>query len=374
MDAPAFHAVAFLDVRAILAPHRPELDAAWARVVDSGRLVLGPEVAHFEREYAAWCGTRHAIGVANGLDAIYLVLAALGIGPGDEVVVPAHTFIATWLAVQRTGATPVAVEPDPRTCLASADAIAACLTPRTRAVIAVPLYGSLSGMEDIALLCRDRGVALVEDAAQAHGAVSAMGKAGGHGIAGCFSFYPSKNLGCLGDGGAVVTDDAALDARIRSLRNYGSREKYAHEDAGVNSRLDELQAALLRVRLPHVDAENARRRELAAIYLDRLAGIEGLQLPEPGADGSHAWHLFVVQATARDAMQAHLAAHGIETLVHYPKAVYRFAPFAAHGPAHATAADAVAARVLSLPMGPHLRDADVHAVCDRITGYLGTRR
>ena len=366
---PATRAIPFLDVGAINAPHRAALDAAWARVVDSGRLVLGPELEAFEAEYARWCGVRHAIGVGNGLDAIALALAALDIGPGDEVVVPAHTFIATWLAVQRTGATPVPAEPDPDTMLATAATIGACFTARTRAVVAVPLYGSLHGMEDIAALCRGRGIALVEDAAQAHGATSTLARAGGHGIAGCFSFYPSKNLGCFGDGGAVVTDDADVDARVRRLRNYGGSEKYSHEEAGTNSRLDELQAALLRVRLPHVDAENARRRELAAIYLDRLAGIAGLRLPHAGAAGSHAWHLFVVQSDARDALRAHLAERGIQTGIHYPRAVYRYPPFAAAGPQGTTPADAIAARVLSLPMGPHL-DADAIArVCAAIRDF-----
>jgi dTDP-3-amino-3,4,6-trideoxy-alpha-D-glucose transaminase len=374
MDARMPRPVRFLDVRALYAPHRAALDAAWARVLDSGRLVLGPELEAFEGEWAAYCGTREAVGVGNGLEAIHLVLAALGVGPGDEVVVPAHTFIATWLAVARTGATPVPAEPDPATCLATAATIAARLTPRTRAVIAVPLYGSLQGIEAIAALCAERGIHLVEDAAQAHGAVAGGRKAGSFGRAGCFSFYPSKNLGAFGDGGAITTDDAALAAKLRSLRNYGSRARYEHEDSGTNSRLDELQAALLRVRLPALDAENARRRELAALYLRELAGIDGLQLPVAVDAGAHAWHLFVVQAAARDALQAHLARAGCETLVHYPKAVYRFAPFAAHAPAAPTPADAVAARVLSLPMGSHLDDADVHAIAAQVAGFFGGGR
>jgi dTDP-3-amino-3,4,6-trideoxy-alpha-D-glucose transaminase len=373
MDAGSVRSVRFVDLPSILAAQRAELDAAWNQVVDSGRFVLGGQLERFESEYAAWCGVRHAVGVANGLDALTLALMAIGIGPGDEVVVPAHTFVATWLAVQRCGATPVPAEPEAGSMLASADTIAACLGPRTRAVLAVPLYGSLLGMEAIVELCRAHGLPLIEDAAQAHGARSGVARAGGHGIAGCFSFYPSKNLGCLGDGGAVVTDDAAIDARLRSLRNYGSRARYVHEQAGINSRLDELQAALLRVRLPRVEGENARRRAIAARYLERLAGIDGLGLPVAGPPGSHVWHLFVVRTAARDALQAWLAERGCETLVHYPQPVYRMPPFAQYAPAGESEADRIAASVLSLPMHPHLADDEVDHVADLVAGFFRQR-
>jgi len=358
--------VPFLDFKRLLAADRSELLEAFGRVLDSGRFILGRELEQFENEFAAYCGCTQGVGVGNGLDALYLVLEALGIGPGDEVVVPAHTFAATWLAVTRRGATPVPVEPDPQTCLASADAIAAALTPRTRAVIAVHLYGSVAGIDAIAALCRDRGVALVEDAAQAHGASLAGRRAGSFGVAGCFSFYPTKNLGALGDGGMVVSSDAELAERLRKLRNFGSREKYVHDVSGINSRLDELQAALLRVRLRRLDAENEQRCRVAAVYAERLGGAHGLQLPVPGEPQSHAWHIYAVQCGSRDSLQHLLRERGVETLIHYPCPVYRHAPFAAFAPPAGSPSDRLSGRLLSLPMGPYLTEGDVCAICDTV--------
>jgi dTDP-3-amino-3,4,6-trideoxy-alpha-D-glucose transaminase len=361
--------IPFLDLRSILASDRAGLIDAFTRVLDSGRFVLGAELEQFEAEFAAWCGARYAIGVGNGLDALYLSLEALGVGPGDEVVVPAHTFVATWLAVTRCGATPVAVEPDPSTCLVTAETVEMALTARTKAVVAVHLYGAIQGIDAIASLCARRGIPLLEDAAQAHGARLGGVRAGNHGVAGCFSFYPSKNLGACGDAGAVVTSDDQLRDKLVALRNYGSRQRYAHELAGTNSRLDEVQAAWLRVRLAHTEVENARRQDIAARYLERLSGAPGVLLPSAGAPGSHVWHLFVVQTDGRDALQRFLAQRGIETLIHYPRPVYRFPPFAAFAPHGATIADRVTARVLSLPMGPHLSDGDVHRVCDTVLAF-----
>jgi dTDP-3-amino-3,4,6-trideoxy-alpha-D-glucose transaminase len=342
-------------------------------VLDSGRFILGPELEQFESEFAAYCGALHAVGVGNGLDAIHLVLKALGIGPGDEVIVPAHTFVATWLAVSQCGATPVAVEPDPRTCLATAASIAAVLTPRTRAVVAVHLYGSIDGIDEIAALCRGRGIALVEDAAQAHGASLDGVRAGSFGVAGCFSFYPIKNLGALGDGGAVVTSDDRLADAVLALRNYGGRAKYQHDVEGSNSRLDELQAAFLRLRLRKLDAENARRREVAQLYLRELAGVPGLVLPHAGAAESHVWHLLVVQTPRRDELQRALGEAGIGSLVHYPQPVYRLPPFAHLAPAQPTISDRLASQVLSLPMDPQLRDDQVLAVCAAVRAFFGGR-
>lgn len=358
--------VPFLNLKQVLADDRADLIEAFTRVLDSGRFILGPELERFEAEFAAHCGVAHGVGVGNGLDAISLVLQALGIGPGDEVVVPAHTFVATWLAVTRCGATPVPVEPDPLTCLATAEGIAAALTPRTRAVVAVHLYGSIAGIDAIAALCRDRGVPLVEDAAQAHGARLSGQRAGSFGVAGCFSFYPSKNLGALGDGGAVVSSDPRLVGRVRMLRNYGSREKYVHEEAGINSRLDELQAALLRVRLRRLDAENERRRRVATMYAARLGAAAGLQLPPPGEPQSHVWHIYAVQCAFREQLRHALELRGVETLIHYPRPVYRFAPFASFAPSAPSASDRVTDRTLSLPMDPHMTDEQVAAVCGAV--------
>ncbi len=278
--------IPFLDLGAEQAELRAGLDAAWARVRDGNALILGPELSAFEAEFATFCGTSHALGVGNGLDALKLALIALGIGAGDEVIVPAHTFVATWLAVMGVGAVPVACEPAPGSYNISAAMAAPLITPRTKAVIAVHLYGHPADPEGLAALCEDHGIALVEDAAQAHGATSGGKAMGSFGRIGCFSFYPTKNLGALGDGGAVVTDDADLADKLSLLRNYGAREKYYTDEIGTNSRLDELQAAFLRVKLAHYPGALARRRAVAARYLDRLAGLNGLALPQtpPGDD------------------------------------------------------------------------------------------
>jgi dTDP-3-amino-3,4,6-trideoxy-alpha-D-glucose transaminase len=362
--------ISFLDLPSIVASDRDELIQTLTRVFDSGRFVMGPELEAFEQEFAAYCGTKYAVGVGNGLDALYLSLVALGIGTGDEVIVPAHTFVATWLAITRCGAIPIAVEPDANSCLVNAQAVAKKISPCTRAVVVVHLYGSIAGINDIKALCRQHGVPLIEDAAQAHGAVSGGVRAGNFGIVGCFSFYPSKNLGAFGDGGAIVTNDLALADSVRKLRNYGSKVRYQHEVEGINSRLDDIQAAFLRVRVRRLDTENRRRQIIAQMYLARLANTAGLQLPVAGDDGSHVWHLFVVQTPLRDALQKYLLAQGCETLIHYPSPVYRFAPFVTFSPADESVADRVAARVLSLPMGPHLRDADVETVCQHIAAFF----
>jgi len=341
--------IRFLDLRAIHASIAAELSAAVSRVVESGWYVLGPEVEAFEEEWAAYVGAPYCVSVGNGLDALTLTLRALGIGPGDEVVVPSHTFVATWLAVAACGATPVPAEVDPRTYnLTSYPA-----TPRTRAVLPVHLYGQPASVPAAA-----SPVHVVVDAAQAHGASSHGARVGSAGTA-CWSFYPGKNLGALGDGGAVTTSDPALAQRLRLLRNYGSSRKYVHEEAGVNSRLDEVQAAALRVKLRHLDAWNARRAAIAARYTSALSGaVETPYVPD-GVQPS--WHLYVVRSPDRDGLAARLAGRGVETLVHYPTPCHRQAAFAAAGWS-LPVAERLAAEVLSLPMGPHLSDADVDAV------------
>jgi dTDP-4-amino-4,6-dideoxygalactose transaminase len=344
--------IRFLDLRSIHARIADELDEAVRRVVASGWYVLGPEAEAFEAEWAAYVGARHCVSVGNGLDALTLSLRALGVGAGDEVVVPSHTFVATWLAVAATGATPVPAEVDPDTYnLVSYD-----VSAKTRAVLPVDLYGQPADIAE-----PPPGVHLVEDAAQAHGARLRGTRVGGHGRTACWSFYPGKNLGALGDGGAVTTDDDDLARTLRLLRNYGSERKYVHEQAGVNSRLDEIQAAALRVKLRHLDAWNARRADIAKHYTAALSGVVGTPYVPPDAEPS--WHLYVVRSPDRDGLASRLAARGVETLVHYPTPPHRQAAFAAsYAGTDLPVADTIAAEVLSLPMGPHLDDAMVDEV------------
>lgn len=376
--------IPFLDLQAAYREDAAAYDAAYHRVMDSGRWILGPECAAFEAEFAAHCGAAHAVGVGNGLDALRLALEVAGIGPGDEVIVPAHTFIATWLAVQQCGAAPVPVEPAGATAggyTVDAAGVAAAITPRTRAVMPVHLYGHGADPDGLRALCAERGLCLIEDAAQAQGAHHGGRALGRFGAMGAFSFYPGKNLGAFGDAGAVITDDPALAQALRERRNYGSRERYAHDSLGTNSRLDELQAAFLRVRLARLGAHNRRRAEVAARYSAQLAGLAAcadpaaparVVLPATRPGDTPAWHLYVVRTPERDALQASLARQGIDTLVHYPRPVYRFAPFAHLGPAHRTASDALCEQILSLPLGPHLSDAQVDAVCAAIHRHFRT--
>jgi dTDP-4-amino-4,6-dideoxygalactose transaminase len=333
---------------------KAELDAAYQRVAASGQLILGPELAAFEAEFAAYCGAGQAIGVGNGLDALVLALRAAGVGPGDEVIVPSHTFAATWLAVTQAGARPVPVEPDPATYTITAEAVGAALTPRTAAVIPVSLYGHPADIDPILALAADRGLFVLEDAAQSHGALYRGRRAGALAHATAFSFYPTKNLGALGDGGAVTTSDPVLADRVRKLRNYGSVRKYEHELAGVNSRLDELQAAFLRAKLPRLDAANAARRRHAAAYAQALAEVAGVTLPVEAAWAAHVYHLYVIRCADRAATQARLAAAQVQTLIHYPTPCHLQPAFAELGfrPGQFPLAEQLAAEVLSLPMWP----------------------
>jgi dTDP-4-amino-4,6-dideoxygalactose transaminase len=300
-----------------------------------------------------------------------LALRAMGIGPGDEVIVPANTFIATWLAVTYAGATPVAVEPDPLTYNLDAARLEAAVTPRTKAIMPVHLYGQPTDMDPIRVVALKHGLRVIEDAAQAHGATYRGHRAGSLGDCGCFSFYPGKNLGCFGDGGAVTTDDADLADRLRLLRNYGSRQKYHHDAAGVNSRLDELQAAFLRVKLRHLDEWNRRRSVLATAYREGLAGVPGVTLPAVAAGADPVWHLYVVRHPRRDELQRHLAAAGIGAQVHYPVPAHRTRAYAAGGwrGGSLPVAERLAAEVLSLPIGPHLTAEQVDAVCQAVRQF-----
>jgi dTDP-4-amino-4,6-dideoxygalactose transaminase len=362
-------AISFLDLKRLNASHEGPIRAGIARVIDSGWYVLGEEVAAFEREFAAYCEVKHCIGVADGLDALTLILKAYGIGEGDEVIVPSNTFIATWLAVSQTGATPVPVEPNLRTHNIDPTRIEAAITPRTKALMPVHLYGQPADMAPLLREARRHGLKVIEDAAQAHGARYEGKRAGSLGDAAGFSFYPGKNLGALGDGGAITTNDEALAAKLRMLRNYGSSIKYKHEMAGVNSRLDEIQAAVLRAKLPSLDADNDARRRLAAAYLEALQGLP-LQLPEVVDGAEPVWHLMVIGTTQRAAVQAALTEAGIGHLVHYPIACHQQQAYANHIWPSLPIAEALQHQVLSLPIAPYMTGDDVNRVADVIRKAL----
>lgn len=348
--------IAFLDMKGPYLELSSALDEAYHRVMASGWYIMGAECTAFEAEFASYCGVAHCVGVGNGLEALHLILRAMDIGPGDEVIVPANTYIASWLGVSYAGATPVPVEPEPATFNLDATRVEAAITPRTRAIMAVHLYGQCADMAALRAIADRHGLKLIEDAAQAHGARQGERRAGALGDAAGFSFYPGKNLGALGDAGAVTTDDAELAARVRVLRNYGSQVKYYNEVKGYNSRLDELQAALLRVKLPVLDEWNARRTAIAGRYLEQLAGLPELVLPAVAEGMDPVWHLFVVRHPRREALQAALAARGVATMIHYPVAPHCSEAYAELGLGRGAfpLTEANMDTVLSLPIGPHL--------------------
>jgi dTDP-4-amino-4,6-dideoxygalactose transaminase len=366
MSAPGGFTVPFLNLQAAYLALKAELDQAVLASLGSGWYILGEEVERFEAEFAAYVGARHCIGVGNGLDALTLSLAAAGIGPGDEVIVPSNTFIATWLAVSHVGATPVPVEPDLRTAVITADAARAAITPRTKCLIPVHLYGFPCALPAFKALASQHGLFLLDDAAQAHGAARDGVRVGGSGQtdASAWSFYPGKNLGAFGDGGAITTDDAELAQKLRRLRNYGSSDKYVHEVLGWNSRLDPVQAAILRVKLRHLDTWNTRRKVIARRYLDELAGQAGLTLPGTVPNLEHVFHMFVVRSPERDALREKLSALGIQTLIHYPIPPHRQAAYAAADFSRfdLRLTEQLHREVLSLPIGPHMGDGDVSHV------------
>jgi dTDP-4-amino-4,6-dideoxygalactose transaminase len=359
--------IPFLDLRAAYLELKTEIDEAVARVLNSGYYILGPEVEAFEAEFAAYSQAQYAIGVADGLDALQLALLAMGVGPGDEVIVPSNTYIATWLAVSQCGATPVPVEPLESTYNIDPARIEVAITPATRVILPVHLYGQPADLDPILALARKHGLRVLEDAAQAHGARYKGQRIGAHGDAVAWSFYPGKNLGALGDGGAVTTNDPELAERIRLLRNYGSRVKYVNEVRGVNSRLDPLQAAVLRVKLRHLDNWNARRQALAAAYLSGLANTD-LILPQVPDWADPVWHLFVVRHPQRDALAQRLAAAGIGSLIHYPIPPHRQQAYADAGFAAGAfpLAEEMAGEVMSLPIGPQMALSNVELICTGI--------
>jgi dTDP-4-amino-4,6-dideoxygalactose transaminase len=361
------------DLRAQHVTLRDELIAAFERVLDSSGFVNGPEVAAFERDFAAYCEVAHALGVANGTDALMLALRALGVGVGDRVAVPAFTFAATAEAVYHVGARPLLVDIDPQTFTLDPEALrrATHAHANVRAIIAVHLYGQPAAMDDIRAVASELGAAVIEDAAQAHGARYRGRRTGGLGAIACFSFYPTKNLGALGDAGAVTTNDVQLAARITQLRDHGQDGKYIHSVVGFNSRLDGIQAAALRVKLRYVDRWNARRQALAALYRTGLRDVPGITPPVVAADREHVYHLFVVRCRERDRLRKHLDAVGISTGVHYPLPLHLQAAFAdlGHQTGDFPAAEAAAREVLALPLYPELSEEAVAGVCGAVRSW-----
>ncbi|MCL7410160.1 DegT/DnrJ/EryC1/StrS family aminotransferase [Marivivens donghaensis] len=359
--------IPFLDLGAAYRELKTEIDAAIHRVIDSGWYILGPEVDAFEAEWATYCDAKHSVGLANGLDALVLALRSLDVGPGDEVIVPSNTYIATWLAVSTVGAKPIPVEPDPDTHNIDTTLIAPAITRRTKVILPVHLYGQPADMDPILDLARKHGIAVVEDAAQAHGARYKGKRIGAHSDVVCWSFYPGKNLGALGDGGAITTNRADLADRIRVLRNYGSRVKYVNEVQGVNSRLDPIQAAVLRVKLRHLDNWTERRRTIADHYNSALQDT-GLKLTNVPIWADPVWHLYVVRSPNRDVLQKHLMDNDVGTLIHYPIPPHMQKAYSELqlDPEALPVARDLAKEVLSLPIGPQLLPEDVTHVINAI--------
>ena len=363
--------VPFLDLGRQNQSLRDALDAAYRRVRDSGWFIMGPELEAFEVEFACYCEVKYCLGVGNGLEALHLLLRAYGIGPGDEVIVPSNTFIATWLAVTECGATPVPVEPDMATHNIDPSLIASALTPRTRAIIPVHLYGQPADLDPINALAARHGLVVIEDAAQAQGARYNGRRTGSLGHAAATSFYPGKNLGALGDGGAVLTNDRAIAEKVRQLRNYGSRVKYHHDLLGYNSRLDEMQAAFLRAKLTALDQWNDRRKATADQYTKLLTGA-GIGLPRVPEYAEPVWHLYVIRSRQRDALKTHLAQRGVTTVIHYPIPPHRQACYRDFKERLLPIAETLAGEVLSLPMCPSLKLAEIDHVVSSVLSFEGS--
>jgi len=363
--------IPFLELKPAYLELKEAFDAAYHRVMDSGWYLLGSELEAFEGEFAAFCETKHGVAVGNGLDALHLILRAYDIGPGDEVIVPSNTFIATWLAVSYAGAAPVAVEPDPRTFNLDPSRLEAAITKRTRAIIPVHLYGQPAEMDPINAVAQKHGLKVIEDSAQAQGARYRGRRTGSLGDAAAHSFYPGKNLGAFSDAGAITTNDAGLADRVRELRNYGSKKKYFNEVKGFNSRVDELQAAFLRIKLGKLAEWNQRRAEIAGRYLKHL-GQTGLTLPTIPEWAEPVWHLFVIRHPQRDALQQRLAASGVSTLIHYPVPPHLSGAYAEDGWKRGALpiAEGMAESVLSLPIGPHFTEDQITRVIDEVNAAV----
>ena len=356
--------IPFLELKPTYVELREELDAAYHRVMDSGHYLLGKELESFEAEFATFCEAKYCVCVGNGLDALHLILRAYDIGAGDEVIVPTNTFIATWLAVSYAGATPVPVEPDAHTYNLNPAAIEAAITSRTKAIMPVHLYGQPADMDAINAIARKHGLKVIEDSAQAQGARYKGRRTGSLGDSAAHSFYPGKNLGAFSDAGAVTTNDPVLADRVRTLRNYGSKKKYFHDEAGFNSRVDEIQAAFLRVKLRKLDEWNKRRQAVASRYIADLSAAKNLILPFVPTWAEPVWHLFIVRHKKRDALQEKLGELGVGSLIHYPVPAHLAGAYSDMKLSRGSfpIAEELADTVLSLPIGPHLEKAQAEQV------------
>lgn len=367
---PPSSSVPFLDLKATYFELREDLNNAYHRVMERGHFILGPELEAFENEFAKYCGARFCLGVGNGLDALTLLLRAMKIRSGDEVLVPSNTFIATWLAVSSVGAVPVPVAVKPTTYNMDPTALLKAVTPKTRAVIPVHLYGQPVEMDPILQIAREKKLMVIEDAAQAHGATYFGKRVGSLGDAAAFSFYPGKNLGCYGDGGAVVSNNEEIIHQVKLLRNYGSEKRYHHDELGINSRLDELQAAFLRIRLKVLDEWTQRRKQVARTYQEQLSGVKNLKLPTEAPGCESVWHLFVIEHPDRDGLQSYLAERGVQTLIHYPVPPHLSGAYSQQFQNKVDPeVEAISRKLLSLPMGPHLMPEQTNKVVSLVQSF-----
>lgn len=360
--------VKFLDLHKVNERFRAQFDARFKQILDAGWYIRGKQDELFEKNFAAYVGSKYCVGVANGLDALNLVIKAYGFGPGDEIIVPANTYIASILAITQNACTPVLVEPDMQTYNINPDLIEAAITPRTKAIMVVHLYGQAVQMQKIWELAKKYNLKVIEDAAQAHGAMYCGRRTGNLGDAAGFSFYPGKNLGCLGDGGCVTTNDEALAAKIRALANYGSDRKYHNLYKGINSRLDEIQAAVLDVKLPYLDTDNARRREIAAFYRKNITNPL-ITLPQTYDEAAHVWHIFAVRTPKRDELQTYLKERGIETLIHYPLPPHKQPAYAEWNALSYPLSERIHREELSLPISPVMTDEEVQKVVEAVNEW-----
>lgn len=361
--------IPFLSLKPVNEQYRAELDAAIQRVLDKGWYLLGQEITDFENAFAKFCGVKNCVGVGNGLDALTLIIKAYGFGPGDEIIVPANTYIATILAISQNGCTPVLVEPDINTYNINPDLIEAAITSKTKAIMVVHLYGQAVEMEKVWAVAQKYNLKVIEDSAQAHGAMYQGRRTGSLSDASGFSFYPGKNLGCLGDGGAVTTNDDDLAKRVRALRNYGSEIKYQHLFKGVNSRLDEIQAAMLSVKLKYLDQDNQKRRAVARFYRENIVNPQ-IVLPQVKNEESHVWHIFAVRCSRRNELQKYLSDNGIGTQIHYPIPPHKQQAYSEWNALSFPIAEQISREELSLPMSPVLTQEEIEYVVERINQFV----
>lgn len=360
--------IKFLDLSKVNNRFRSEIDERFKTILDKGWYLQGEENEKFSKHFAAYCGAKYALGVANGLDALNLIIKASGFGVGDEIIVPANTYIATILAISENGCTPVLVEPDFKTYNIDPDKIEAAITPRTKAIMVVHLYGQAVQMQKVWEIAKKYNLKVFEDCAQAHGAKYQGKRVGNLSDAGAFSFYPGKNLGCMGDGGAVVTNDEELYNKVKAIANYGSDRKYHHIYKGVNSRLDELQAAVLDVKLPHLDADNAKRREIAVYYRTHITNPK-IILPQAYDEEAAVWHIFAVRTEERDRFQKYLTDKGIQTLIHYPTPPHKQEAYKEWANCSFPISEEIHRTIISLPMSPVLTDEEVRKVVEIVNEY-----